>query len=232
MKTAKTVEGFTFDAATHRYAFDGRGLPGVTTIVRVLDKPGLLQWAADEALEAISKVKEPTPQDWDAARYAWRDKRDKAGVKGTSAHDLVEAWVRLCIKELGGQPDMEPTDPTLDSIRPFITWARENKITFTDCEVVQYSNEYWFAGRFDLLYTFKGETWLGDIKTSKGVWPEMFAQLGGYDIMCTERGVHVDHRAVLHLTKDTLTVHPSFDQQRDRNFFLNCLGIYNVLKTF
>lgn len=228
-----TTTGFTFDAATHKYALEGRGLPGVTTIVRVLDKPALLQWAADEALDAISKVKEPTPQDWEAARFAWRTKRDKAGEKGTATHDIVEAYVREWIAEWSGnvfgewveQTDIDPR------VMPFVQWAADNAITFLDCEVVQYSEEHWFAGRFDLLYEDKGGVWLGDIKTSKGVYPDYFAQLGGYDIMCTERGVHVDHRAVLHLGKE-LTVHPSFDQQRDRDFFLACLKIYNTLKTF
>jgi len=223
---------FHFNAANHRYTLDDKPLPGVTTIVRILDKPGLLQWAADEALSAISKVKEPTPQDYEAARFAWRDKRDKAGENGTNTHDLCEKWVRWCIQYHKGYPESMGMDGSLDPVRPFITWAIDNDIRFIDCEVVQYSEEHWYAGRFDLLYEFKGEIWLGDIKSSNGVYAEYFAQLGGYDIMCAERGVKVDHRAGLHLNKDTCTVHPSYDQERDREFFLSCLRIYKILNTF
>jgi hypothetical protein len=207
----------------------------VTTIVRVLGKgEALLQWAVDCSLEAISKAKDPTPQIWEAARYAWRDKRDSAGVKGTDAHDIIEAYVREWIAEWNGHCTYTWADKTeiTDTVRPFVNWARDNDIRFLDCEVVQHSKEHWYAGRFDLLYEFKGETWLGDIKTSKGVYPENFIQLGGYDIMCQEGGIDVAHRAVLHLKKDTLEVHPSFDRKRDTESFLSCLKLYNLLRTY
>ncbi len=120
---------------------------------------------------------------------------------------------------------------TSKSLKAFADWAITNGVCFIKSEVMLYSRKHFFAGTFDLLYEFEGEVWLGDIKTSKYVWPDSFAQLGGYDIMCTELGTHVGHRAILHLGKE-LKVLPSYDQKRDRDYFMACLKIYQTLKTF
>lgn len=67
----------------------GERLPGVTTVIGLLDKPALVGWAGKLCAEA----------GWQAAKRHegvpyWRDicygKRDKAASDGTRAHDLFE----------------------------------------------------------------------------------------------------------------------------------------------
>ena len=40
---------FTFDEKRHRYYLDGKAMTGCTTVLGVIAKPALIQWAADKA---------------------------------------------------------------------------------------------------------------------------------------------------------------------------------------
>jgi len=57
--TIEKVPGLTYEPKRHRYAIDGLWVPGVTTILGILDKPALKQWAADMACEHIRSVWRP-----------------------------------------------------------------------------------------------------------------------------------------------------------------------------
>ena len=45
--------GFYFDEEKHRYYLDGKQMTGVTTILGVLAKPALIQWAANMAIDSV-----------------------------------------------------------------------------------------------------------------------------------------------------------------------------------
>ena len=40
---------FRFDEKKHRYYLDGKSMTGCTTVLGVIAKPALIQWAADHA---------------------------------------------------------------------------------------------------------------------------------------------------------------------------------------
>ncbi len=218
------------------YTINGKAAPGVTTIVRAASsKEGLIQWSANEAVKFVEKhLKKIKHIDdlkefgsvLDEAKTAWKTIRDKAGDKGTNVHLTIADYVDDCIES---KEVFELTETS--RISAFSKWAIQNKVQFLKSEVRLTSETHWFGGKFDLLFEMDGKIWLGDIKTSKSVYPDNYAQLGGYNILCKENGLEVDHRCILHLTNE-LEVHPSYDTKRDEEYFISCLNIYKTLLTF
>jgi hypothetical protein len=183
--------GFAFDADTHSYYFDGKPMTGCTTILGVLAKPALIQWAANEAVKFIrdnaphvdsigerETSYEVSPELLDEARTAHARKRDDAAEKGTDLHALVEEYVRQCIERRDGKPDLVPL---YESIQPFIKWAVDNNIRFIASEKQLYSKELWVAGTCDLVFEKDGKRYVGDIKTYAKIWDRTpFYQCAGY----------------------------------------------------
>lgn len=230
-----------FNAKNHRYSIDGKPLPGVTTIVRAASsKEGLIQWSANEAVKYVEKhlkkIKfiEDLKEFGDVLEYAkvaWKNIRDTAGTKGTNVHKFIEEYVNQCISMSEGQALHEDLIGQGGWLDDFIKWAISNKVKFLKSEVRLAHEELWFAGTFDLLFEMDGKIFLGDIKTSKAVYPDNFIQLGGYDVLCDENEIEVDHRCVIHL-RNELEIHPSYDKAGDQEAFLSCLKIYKYLKRF
>ena len=73
----------------------GKKLPGVTTILGVLDKPALLWWAAREAAQATAAAivdgGMPADRAIEVGKKAPFQRRQDAADAGTQAHACVEA---------------------------------------------------------------------------------------------------------------------------------------------
>lgn len=201
--------GFYFDSVEHAYFLDGKPLHGITTVLGVIAKPALIQWAANMAvdyIEAISrvtitlengnKVREVYQHELKEARVAHRKKKEDAAEKGTDLHALVETYVGLCIKDNGGAPINVFVDKVLmsdpyyiqfEAIKHFINWAVNNKIKFIASEQRLYSKEFWTAGTCDLVFEKDGKTYIGDVKTYKKIWDRTpFFQCAAYGMMWEE----------------------------------------------
>ena len=74
---------------------NGKKLPGVTTILGVLDKPALLWWAAREAAQATAAAivdgGMPADRAIEVGKKAPFQRRAEAADAGTQAHACVEA---------------------------------------------------------------------------------------------------------------------------------------------
>jgi hypothetical protein len=231
-----------FDPKRHRYTTeDGTWLPGVTSVIGVLAKPQLIAWAANMACDYIAKeaTQRSLSDDGDyefvvspdvlfQARTAHVRKRDKAADKGTDVHDVIERYVRRQLDRTA-KTDFTPEESKV--LEPFIDWELGNDVRFLKSEVIVGSKRG-YAGRFDLLYEQDGKTYIGDIKTGKGVYPDYFIQMGGYQLAYEEDGDKVDDRVILHLNSKSLTEYKSGDYERDASAFVSCLNLYQLLKTF
>ena len=49
------TENFTFDEKTHRYYIGDKQRTGTTTVLGILAKPALIQWAANMAVDYIKE---------------------------------------------------------------------------------------------------------------------------------------------------------------------------------
>jgi hypothetical protein len=126
MPSKEPITGFSFDEASHSYLLDGRPLTGVTTILGVIAKPALIQWAANlaaaEAFKSVASITDASLArlietineygkidtdaareldkqfpEWKAARTAHTKRKTEAADIGTKAHKFIEDWVNVDI---------------------------------------------------------------------------------------------------------------------------------------
>ena len=167
-----------------RLTADGKPLtsPSVTTVLKLVDKSGLsqwavnltMQWAAEHAQELLGRSAE---QGVRAGQYRWKDVRDERAEVGTGIHETIEAehqglW----------------TFPTLNDEQQEIMgqWRLLNEryqITPLLSEFTIWNFSIDYAGTADGLWivrdrvTHEQHLCVIDIKTSKSTWPEHWMQL-------------------------------------------------------
>lgn len=147
--------------------------------------------------------------------------RDKAGDRGQSVHDAFETWAQG-----GGLPDPEMYPPTEQGyILGLLAFLRDVPSAVPEAsEVLVASAVHGFAGRYDVRFRttephnvvvhftpVKGPVYrqlnpgvfLGDLKTSKDVYPSHSRQLEGYEEASIESGYEpTDARGILHVTAE------------------------------
>lgn len=192
------------------------------------------------------------------SKLAFRKKQTRGTDAGTFAHEYLEqlmrsyqdgnplknTWERIDIdKKFGPNPDklddeyIRATDINnlTDAIDAFINWVNNHDVEVIELEKILYSREYDYCGKFDALLRIDGKNVLCDFKTSnpsrefqEGIYPENFAQLGGYDIAFSEEfpEFQIDGHAIINLSKKTgkLAINYSFDREENRDFFIYTLG--------
>jgi hypothetical protein len=135
----------------HRYQLDGEYLPGVTSIIGVLNKPFLLTWAGKMALQygmadAHQKVKE------------------EAGAKGTDLHAAIEAECRIMMGE-----DVQPICPTTDegllAMSRWRQWVTDVNFEPIMAECFVFHEGIRYAGQIDFIARVRGRLVVGDWKT-------------------------------------------------------------------
>lgn len=216
---------FTFDEKNHRYTLDDKPLTGVTTILGVIAKPALIQWSANQSCQYVKehlKNLEDLDKVLAEAKNAHRKKKEKAGDLGTLAHEWIEAHIK-------GQnpPDPEPNVKKMTD--NFLKWESEVKPKYLESELRVYSRKYWYAGTLDLMLEIDGEVYLGDIKTSSGIYNEHFWQTSAYQIAVQEMGKYPEIKGhiIINLKKDgRMDIKKSYEYPEDRKAFLGALAIY------
>lgn len=179
----------TFSAGAHRYWLvpEGGGkrqpVKSVTTLLKVLAKDALVQWAANSAADyAIDNwgALEAMPASERRARIAKAPSqaRNRAAAKGTQIH----AWADSLMK---GEP-VEIPDEHLPAVQGFLAWWERSGFTKVRAESMVWSEDdelagIGYAGTFDLLaeHPRHGLTLL-DLKTGKGIYSEFAVQLAAY----------------------------------------------------
>lgn len=118
-----------------RYAIDGERLVNVTTVLGVLDKPALLDWAANLAREGKS----------------WRDVRDEAGERGKDTHSLLLAAL---LRERFSIADLP--EETQAHAQAGVRWKRARRPKVVEAERMVAAPSHGYAGRIDLLAELDG----------------------------------------------------------------------------
>lgn len=196
--TAKKApgNGLKFIAGQHRYTLDGKWVPGVTTIVGILDKPTLVTWAANLVAEFVAD----RPDDVEILRNMGRDtlvtslkklpdehKKSK-GTRGTNIHDNLQTLLET------GECDVpDEYVPVVEHAMQFLEdWAIDPIVT----EVPVGSRKHQYAGKPDLIASYANPqtgatgTAIFDWKSGKAMYPEYAWQLSAYAFaeFCGEGG--------------------------------------------
>ena len=185
MKRAAT-KGLTFSPGNHQYRLDGQHVPGVTTILGVLDKPAIPKWAAGMVAEYVadnpSGIEELRnmgrgPMVHALKNLPWQ-KRDDAGVRGNVLHDYAEAL-------LNGE-DVEVDDEHVPVMEHALAFMEDWQIKPLLVEAACGSREHKWAGTLDLIAEYvRPDTGhegvaIFDWKSGKALYPEYAWQLNAY----------------------------------------------------
>lgn len=234
----------------HHYYADAEGqkeYTGITSILGVLAKPALIQWAANEAERYIrDHVSYAIPGEdggyWaikpsvvEEARTAHARKKDKAAEHGTDAHALVEEWVNWLLQRAEGDPSEVLKYPVHnEKIEPFVKWARENVDHFIFAERRMANRELFVAGTADFACVMKdGKTLMGDFKTSSGIYGiDYWLQVAAYRLLAEGEGdAPYDGSVIVRLGKkgpSDFEVRYLYEYETFRDAFLACLKIYRA----
>lgn len=221
-----TIQRGDFGRQKHAYRWVEKDLfiPGATSILGILDKPALIQWAANKTAEHVkANLKEGADKAeiervcGEATKYHVRLK-ESAGEIGSNVHELAH-------KLFSGQPILVPEDePTKNGLTGIMQWLKENDVQPIDIERVAFSKSAFFAGTFDLLAALNGKLALIDLKTSSFVYKEHKLQLGGYKFAWEEEFPkdRIEQLCILHLNKQTGKMKPHiYDDPDEMQFFTN-----------
>uniref|UniRef100_A0A6M3LCG6 Putative PD-(D/E)XK nuclease superfamily protein n=1 Tax=viral metagenome TaxID=1070528 RepID=A0A6M3LCG6_9ZZZZ len=201
----------------------GEIVPGVTTIIDSQlgwNKRVLMAWTRREALAGQDPEK----------------LKEEAGDSGTCTHRLVEAHIKRVEADL--------KDFTANQINKaetgflaFLDWEKENKLEYVGLEFQVVSESLRYGGTIDILARKNSSLWQVDLKTSKGIWPEMKVQVAAYNYAYEEQeGKHIDECHLLQLNKEdgSFQHHKLSREQIDDGLevFLACRKLYDIQKRF
>jgi len=216
----------------------GKRVPGVTTLIGILNKPALVPWANNLGLQGIN-VKDYVD--------------DKADI-GTLDHEMM--YVNL-INLMSTFPDSnvlwEEVDENNIPIRvkeyytglqieiaqigfkKYLDWKERHTIVPIMLEKGLVSEKYQYGGTIDSYCLFDGVPTLIDYKTSKAIWSEYFIQVSAYRQLLIEAGHKVDNCAILRVGRNELEGFEFCEITQEKlnlswELFLHCVGIYNLQK--
>ena len=158
----------SFDGFRHKYVWEeeNQEIKSVTKILSVINKPALVNWASNMAIDYVSgQIAPGTAYDeielatiFDKGRKAHYDRKVEAGNIGTLLHKWVENYIR------GEDPGM-PVNPDLKaSVLRFLIWVKKHKVKFLLSEQVIFSKQYLYSGTTDFICTIDGKMYIGDLK--------------------------------------------------------------------
>jgi len=199
---------------------NGDKVPGVTTVIGLLDKPALKFWANKIGLQGIKM-----------SEYV-----DALAEVGTTAHAMIHA-------DLSGKGAESALEGKSDDIKTlaencylsFCEWRKGHDIKPIALEKILVSEQYRYGGTVDFIGIVDGVPEIIDFKTG-GIWPENFQQLAAYAQLALENGVVSEpiHRfRVLSIPRAETE---SFDEKVrisvnvEWDIFKHCLAIYELKK--
>lgn len=172
-----------FQPYGHKYTVDGgKRVTSVTQALSIINKPALINWAARMAVEFIAdQLEAGQAYDevqlltiFDEAKSAHYKKKVSAGNVGTFVHNWVEDYIN-------GKNPATPVNPGIKAaIERFLAWQKEHKVKFLVAEQQVYSKKYNYTGTLDFICEIDGKMYIGDLKTSSGIYPEMMIQTAAY----------------------------------------------------
>lgn len=172
-----TLQFFT---ASHRYKLDGQWVPGVTTILGVLDKPAIPKWAAAQVAEYVAD----NPDGIAALRSLGRDpmvhalkgipwqRRDDAATRGTDFHGYAE-------RILNGE-SVDVPDPLVGYVESALRFMDDYRIEPLLTEAAVGSREHQYAGTADIIADSTIGRAIWDWKSGKAIYPRFALQLAAY----------------------------------------------------
>ena len=231
-------------SASHQYTYDGNTYPGVTTVLKVLDKSdALMAWAARQTAEAALENLDTLQGLRDTvgpegvvkaltSRSSW--KRDEAAQLGSDVHGLADDHVN-------GRPLPANLPKAItDRVAAYADWWQQSGWSLRASEAMLVHPAFGYGGTLDLLARDRdGRTVLADLKTGKGVYREAVLQLTAYGmaerLQVTDGSLYampaVDRYVILHVTADGVREIELSVGALEKVAWAACLDLYQWAET-
>lgn len=164
---------------------NGDRVPGVTTILGVMDKPALVKWANNLGLQGI-----------DSAKYV-----DGLARIGTLAHYIIECYLKKQDVDYSDYTENEITAAE-NSVLKFFRWLESNNFEVIASELQLVSDKYNYGGTIDCICKLNGKVTLLDFKTCKGCYSEHHTQAVAYKLLAEEFDYKIDDIRILRIGRD------------------------------
>jgi len=200
-----------FDPKKHVYTINDKKLQGVTGICGIVAKPALVPWVAKVGHDFLINNLVPgksydeieIAEFADDMKKAHRRQTNSAANIGTIAHNYIEGVIKYKLKLHDNLPTKPTNEQALNAISAFADFAKEYDIEYHASEPKVYSKLYNYAGTLDIDATINGKRCIVDLKTSNGIYPEMWLQTAAYQQARQEElGIEYDERWILRIGKD------------------------------
>lgn len=228
------------NSTTKRYTINGEIVPGVTSILRIINKPSLIQWAADMASkywrDNYTTVAENSAL-YENGRKAYLTKSEAATDLGSLVHWATEVYDRT------GEVIEFEDEVAAGMLARYINWRLETgwKVLFIEQIVASVNNTICkYAGTIDRLFEMpNGKLAVIDFKTSKvsafsqkGVYEDYPLQNAAYIIALEEMGFKIDCTGWVNPDKEhgILQVHMLDESalQNAKQSWLACLHFWQL----
>lgn len=203
-------------AHTQYIGLDGIQVPGVTTILSILNKPALVTWANRLGLQGI-----------DVNKYT-----NQMADIGTLTHLMILNHLQ---KEVTDTSNYSKNDITKaeNCFLSYLEWEKHHKLEPVNIEKPIVSDKYGYGGTPDFIGFIDDELEVMDFKTGNAIYPEFFYQLAAYWNIASELGHIIKRARILRIGR---TDDEGFEERTVKNLtleldlFLHCLSIYNLKK--
>jgi len=233
----KTID-LVFEDTRHIYTINGKKIDSVTGILKTLNKPWLVPWAAKVTTEKMAELFKPgiaydelqIKAMLDESKRANYTIKTSAGDLGKLVHNYLEQYIK------GENPGKLIHDEARNSADRFLDWVKQNDVKFLLSEQMVYSKKYNYCGTLDFACKIGDKLLLGDIKTSNQIdRVEYGAQLAAYKIAREEEfGDKFDGCILIRIgKKDAEFEHWKISKKNIKKYeklFLNILKTYNSIK--
>lgn len=169
MKYSKTHTAYYNDA--------GIEVPSATTILKILNKPTIAQWANYLGFKHLK----------------YTDVLDDAASFGTMVHEMISCHIKGYVYIAAGCVCSKYELSRAFSV--FLNWYENNDIETIFSEKQFTSDRY--GGTVDFYGKVNGKYTIIDFKTSKKIRMSMFIQLALYTILLENHGYKVDQVGIL-----------------------------------
>lgn len=209
-------------------------MPGVTTVLGALEKPGVLHWSIQQTAAyavAIAPQLAERDEDWGFRQLQYYHTRkpdwddpvsnlndyhrgvlnDLAEI-GTNIHDLIESYAKD--DPFGPDPSRPENE---EAFGVFLGWVEDNDVEFLETEQTVFNPDAGYAGTFDGIIRYRGRKLLVDWKTSRKVHDTHISQaaaLANAPVLMREvtskegTGYEVKNRPTTYWTEDKV---PEFE---------------------
>lgn len=194
-----------FNPEKHVYMVKGERVEGATGVTGIINKPALIYWAVNQAIEFLETALK-AGQSYDeiqlkaileGAKKAHRKKTTEAGDIGTLVHEAIETYIKT------GEKTKLVHEKAKNCFEAFLGWAKDKNVKFLESERKVYSKNHKYAGTMDFRCEIDGKFYIGDTKTSSGIFDEFWFQVSAYQQAYEEEtGTTHDGQIIVRVGKD------------------------------